>query len=56
MITDCDKQITKKTQRGEKITYTKHFMFGKTDRLTSVVVANNGKEILLDTGDSIRFA
>ncbi len=39
--------------KGDKITYTKHYMFGKKSEVTAKVVAVKGYTALLDNGDEI---
>ena len=39
--------------RGNKIKYTKQFMFGKQSEIEATVVLINGNKILLDNGDEI---
>tara|TARA_R110000824_G_C14739343_1_gene627261 strand:+ start:20 stop:229 length:210 start_codon:yes stop_codon:yes gene_type:complete len=41
---------------GASITYTKQFMFNKSGEETAKVVYNDGKNLLLDNGDRIRYA
>ena len=42
-----------KLNRGDKVTYTKEFMFGKTGEVTATVVMVNRNEALLDNGDKL---
>ena len=38
--------------RGDKVTYTKHYRFGKTGQVTAKVVMIKGQTALLDNGDT----
>jgi len=42
-------------KRGDKITYTKQFMFGKVGEVTSTVVMVLGNKVLLDSGDELNL-
>lgn len=42
-----------KISKGDKVTYTKEFMFGKTAEVTATVVAIFPRVALLDNGDEI---
>lgn len=42
-----------KLAKGEKVTYTKEFMFGKTATVTATVVVVVNNKALLDNGDEI---
>ena len=42
-----------KLNKADKVTYTKHFAFGKTATVTATVVAIKGNFALLDNGDEI---
>lgn len=43
----------KEIKRGDKVKYTKNYMFGKTGTVEAVVVAITGHTALLDNGDKI---
>ena len=40
-------------KKGDKITYTRRFAFGKTEKTTATVVMVMGYKALLDNGDEI---
>ena len=42
-----------KLAKGDKVKYTKHFAFGKTDTVTATVVVVLNNKALLDNGDEI---
>tara|TARA_R100000734_G_C3201358_1_gene20050 strand:- start:15 stop:200 length:186 start_codon:yes stop_codon:yes gene_type:complete len=52
-----NKEINKELEmkRGDKITYTKQFMFGKVGEVTSTVVMVLGNKVLLDSGDELNL-
>ena len=53
---EATKIISEKTvRRGSKITYMKHFHFGKKGKETAKVVAIKGDHALLDNGDKLRL-
>ena len=39
-------------KRGDKVTYTKEYMFGKTGEVTATVVMIKGQTALLDNGET----
>lgn len=45
-------KFTSKFKIGQKVKYTKEYMFGKTGNVTATVVLITGKKVLLDNGDS----
>ena len=47
-----EKKMTK-LKRGDKVTYTKQYAFGKSGEVTATVVMVLGWKALLDNGDEI---
>ena len=45
----------KRVKRGSKITYMRHFAFGKKGKETAKVVAIKGDHVLLDNGEQLRM-
>ena len=47
--------VEKTVKRGSKITYMRHFAFGKKGKETAKVVAIKGDHVLLDNGEQLRM-
>ena len=52
---NLDNKLQVKLKRGDKVQYTKSFMFGKTGIETANVVMVNNYNVLLDNGDTLNI-
>lgn len=52
---NLDNKIKVNLKRGDKVKYTKHFMFGKTGTEITKVIMINKFSVLLENGDTINL-